>query len=63
MSGTCKIVNFSLPLFAILKIGPNPLTKKHPLQMEFKDVLFRKLPFFDNQWHIMQQKEKKNKKQ
>ena len=45
MSGTCKIVNFSWLLFAILKIGPNPLTKKHPLKMEFKDVLFRKLPF------------------
>ena len=44
MSGTCKIVNFSWQLFATLKIGPNPLTKKNPLKMEFKDFLFCKLP-------------------
>ena len=44
MSGTCKIINFSWLLFTTLKIGPNPLTKKHPLKMEFKDVLACKLP-------------------
>ena len=32
MSGTCKTVNFSWQLFATLKIGPNPLSKKKPFK-------------------------------
>ena len=54
MSGTC-MVNFSWLLFATLTIGLNPLTKWHPLKMEFKDIFFCKLTFFDNQWHIKHQ--------
>ena len=45
MSGTCKTVNFSWLLFATLMIGRNPSKTKHPLKMEFKDVLFCRMPF------------------
>ena len=45
MGGTCKTVNFSWLLFVTLMIAWSKYfnTRKHPLKMEFKYILFRKL--------------------
>ena len=45
MCGTCKIANFSWLLFPTLMIGRNLLTQETPLKVEFKYILFCKLPF------------------